>query len=111
MKSRSVFIIFFVTIHFIAFPIKFQKPGGTPAQTGKWENILAMTAYPELYADEKTEKSSGTPETVVQEEKPAESGKLFKVMMVVMIIWLGLALYLFRLDKKITKLENDVNEL
>ncbi len=109
MKYRSAIIIFFVTIHFLAFPIKFQKPGEKLSHTGKWENICAGTAFSKLYADEK--KSSAQPETAVKEEESPEKGKLFKVMVVVMAIWLGLAFYLFRLDKKITRLEKDVNEL
>jgi CcmD family protein len=111
MKSKSAIIIFFVTIYFLAFPIKFQTPGGNLSQIGKWEYICSEIVYSGLYADEKKEKSSGKPETSVKEEGPAESGKLFKVMVVVMVIWLGLAFYLFRLDRKITKLENDINEL
>lgn len=111
MKTRSSIIIFFVTIHFLVFPIKFKKPGGKLTQAGKWENICAEIAYSELSASEKKKKSSVKSETAANEEGTADNGKLFKVMIVIMVIWLGLAFYLFRLDKKITKLENDVNEL
>jgi CcmD family protein len=32
------------------------------------------------------------------------------LMAVVMIIWFGLALFLYRLDRKVSKLEGEINE-
>jgi len=37
-------------------------------------------------------------------------GVLYRVMAIVLVIWMGLALYLFRMDRKIVKLEKDLNE-
>jgi len=36
---------------------------------------------------------------------------LIKVMLVVLFVWLGLAAYLFRMDRKIVKLEKEIDEL
>jgi len=36
---------------------------------------------------------------------------IVKVMLVVLFVWLGLAAYLFRMDRKIVKLEKEINEL
>ncbi len=34
-----------------------------------------------------------------------------EVMTIVLIIWIGIALFLFRLDRKLKKIEEDINEL
>ena len=39
-----------------------------------------------------------------------EENILMRVMYVILIIWAGLALYLFRIDRKIVKLEKVLNE-
>ncbi len=38
------------------------------------------------------------------------SNPLMTLMAVVMIIWLGLALFLYRLDKRVSKIEGEINE-
>ncbi len=111
MKTRSAIIIFFVTILYLAFPIKLQKHVSMLSQICNSGTGCTRISYSELYADEKKEKNPVKSETPVMEEEASESGKLFRVMMVVMVIWLGLAYYLFRLDRKITKLEKDIHEL
>ncbi len=39
-----------------------------------------------------------------------ESGKIKVVMSVAVIIFVGIAIYLFRLDKKISKLEKEIHD-
>jgi CcmD family protein len=39
-----------------------------------------------------------------------ESGKIKVVMGVAVIIFIGIAIYLFRLDKKISKLEKEIHD-
>ncbi len=34
-----------------------------------------------------------------------------EVMTIVLIIWIGIALFLFRLDRKLKRIEEDINEL
>ncbi len=36
------------------------------------------------------------------------TGKIYSVVAVIAVIFIGIALYLFRLDKKITKLEKEI---
>jgi CcmD family protein len=38
------------------------------------------------------------------------TGKIYSVVVAVVLIFLGIAYYLWRLDKKLTKLENQINE-
>ncbi len=38
-----------------------------------------------------------------------DNGKIFVVVGVISIVFIGLAVYLFSLDKKITKIEKDLN--
>ncbi len=38
------------------------------------------------------------------------SGKIYSVVAVVAVIFIGLAIYLFRLDAKLTKLEKRIND-
>lgn len=34
-----------------------------------------------------------------------------EVMTVVLVIWIGIALFLYRLDRKLKKIEGEINEL
>lgn len=36
---------------------------------------------------------------------------IIKITMVIMVVWAGIALYLFALDRKIRKVEKDLDEL
>ncbi len=36
---------------------------------------------------------------------------VFKVMLVIMVVWAGIAAYLFSLDRKIRRVEKDLDEL
>ena len=47
----------------------------------------------------------------VQKEQSEETATLKKVMGIVLIAWFGLALYLLTIDRKVRKLEKDLNEL
>lgn len=43
-----------------------------------------------------------------KEKRPEQSPALYQVMGVVLFIWIGLACFLFRLDRRVSKLENQV---
>jgi CcmD family protein len=47
----------------------------------------------------------------IETVKPHKDSKIFKVMIIIMIIWLGIGGYIFTIDRKVKKLENDINEL
>lgn len=49
-------------------------------------------------------------ETVEMADALRASGKIYVVVLVVTVILLGLILYLFRLDKKVSRLEKDLSE-
>jgi len=57
-----------------------------------------------LYAQIKETKKT---ETI----KPQEDTKIFKVMIIIMVIWLGIGGYIFTIDKKVKKLENKIDGL
>jgi CcmD family protein len=49
------------------------------------------------------------PLTPVAPERPANApGILYQVAGVILVIWLGLALFLFRIDRKVAKLERSL---
>jgi len=35
----------------------------------------------------------------------------YEVMTVVLVIWIGIALFLYRLDRKVSKIEGEIDEL
>lgn len=69
-----------------------------------------------LYALDNTEQNivdNNSKAAVVDKnnEQSNHGSPLIKVMLVILVIWIGLSLYLFRLDRKISKLEKEINEL
>lgn len=67
------------------------------------------TAYDSIWAD------SGSTALPTQEPEPLErammaDGKIYVVLAVVLIIWLGLLLYLFRTDRRLNRLEARLDE-
>ncbi len=36
---------------------------------------------------------------------------MFKILLTIMIVWVGIALYLFTLDRKLRRLEREMDEL
>ena len=74
-----------------------------------------MSAY-SLYADDKgkaVKPQAGEKETKDVKSAPPqdESGMLIKVMGVVLAVWVGIALFLIRINVKIVKLEKEINDL
>ena len=64
-------------------------------------------------ADDSSTKDDGNDMKKNDDRGGAENGRdgvLYRVMAIVLVIWMGLALYLFRMDRKIVKLEKDLNE-
>jgi len=50
-----------------------------------------------------------TQTSVSEKEMPADAAVvLYRVMGVVIVVWIGLAVYLFRIDRKVTRLEKEV---
>jgi len=51
------------------------------------------------------------PERTIQQktDRPADSSNvLYQVMGVILVIWLGLAVFLFRIDRKVTRLDKSL---
>ncbi len=91
-----------MTIH----PI-LQEAGQESGQEGSQEVDSAIhTAYDSTWA------TSQIPEQgpLGSERYMLAEDKLFVVLAVVLIIWAGLALYLFRTDQKLTRLERTLEE-
>jgi len=43
--------------------------------------------------------------------KPQDDSKIFNVMVIVLVVWFGIAAYLVTIDRRVRKLEKDINEL
>jgi CcmD family protein len=55
------------------------------------------------------ETDASTRVTTPEMGRPAESSNvLYQVMAVILVIWLGLALYLFLIDRRVTRLEKSM---
>jgi CcmD family protein len=51
-------------------------------------------------------------DTAPVQDKPADApGVLWQVMSVTMVIWLGLALFLYRIDRRVAKLEKSLTDI
>ena len=65
----------------------------------------------DLYADEKiTPVKSDTNENAINAENQVSDNTLYKVMGIILIIWIGLAVFLFLLDRKVSSLEKDLKD-
>ncbi len=73
--------------------------------TDRSSSIFSMDT---LYAQEHV-KSDQVPRD--NEQKPENAATLYQVMAVILVIWLGLALFLFRLDRKVTRLEKQTKNM
>ncbi len=78
---------------------------GISADAGKHQTS-DMTVITDLHAQEtqQSDQAGGKDET----RQPEQPTTLYQVMGVVLFIWLGLALFIFRLDRRVTKLEYQV---
>ncbi len=62
------------------------------------------TSYDSVWAEVPTQPQGGLERVMLSDEK------IFVVLAVVLIIWFGLALFLLRTDRKIDRLERQVDE-
>jgi len=95
MMNR-LFLILILT--FSSLPVQIQGPGFT--------DTAFLTSQPVAMAQE---KSPGPEKTTTQDLHQEERSVLYTVMIVVLIIWAGISLYLYRIDKKISRIEKDMN--
>ncbi|MDY6934491.1 MAG: CcmD family protein [Spirochaetota bacterium] len=68
-----------------------------------------------LYADEKSDNNiqmiENSSYSAAYEDENRRWSILIKVMLITLIIWFGLSLYIYLIDKKIKKLEKKIDEL
>jgi CcmD family protein len=85
-------------------PDSTAPPSAEPQQRGSGD---AATAYDSTWTETRDEvpaASSGFEQTMVS------GGKIYVVLAVVLIIWFGLVVFLFRTDRKIARLERRIDE-
>ena len=58
---------------------------------------------------EKNEKSEGNSDII--EDSENKESVLLKVMIIILIIWIGISIYLFLLNRKVSLLEKKIDEL
>jgi CcmD family protein len=102
---RQIRIAFLFTLIMVIVPVAsiFYHLHGTGVTVNT--SVSTMQLYAQKYQK---------PDTSVQSEKaqPSDaSTDLYKVMCVILIVWIGLALFLFRLDRKIAGLEKELNKM
>lgn len=68
-------------------------------------------AFAQAQSDLPANRNSAQP-LVLEKDIPTDTTTvLYRVMGVVMIVWIGLAVFLFRLDRRLTRLEHDVRNM
>jgi CcmD family protein len=68
-------------------------------------------AFAQAQSDLPANRNSAHP-PVREKDEPADSAAvLYRVMGVVMVVWIGLAVFLFRLDRRLSRLEHDVKSM
>ncbi len=88
-------VIFLVTIN------GFSGESGT-------DDSSSLLYTDKLYAQELVKSDQITHDV---EQKSENTATLHQVMAVVLVIWLGLALFLFRLDRKVARLEKQTKSI
>ncbi len=56
-------------------------------------------------------RNQGRPAQPVQNQEDDRQTVLYTVAAVILVVWVGIALFLWRLDRKITRLEKNLNEM
>jgi CcmD family protein len=103
--KRTVNIIIFLLLISLAAIWQSTAPGGRSA--GPFSH--APFASASLYAQETAKPAA---DTAPVPDKPADApGVLWQVMGVIMVIWLGLALFLYRIDRRVAKLEKSLTAI
>ena len=92
MMNRLFLILILL---FSALPVQIQVAGSN--DTG------FLRSKPVVIAQE-SEKN-----TTTQDRQQEELPVLYTVMIVILIIWAGISLYLYRIDKRISRIEKDRN--
>ncbi len=100
MKHAIKIIIFFFLIIF-TMVWETMSSGGPPHSCC----TIAVPGF-SLLAQE---TDASTTITMPERERPAESSNvLYQVMAVILVIWLGLAMYLILIDRRVTRLEKSL---
>ena len=113
MKNKIVIItVFWVTFFSFVAPIKTLKIDIYQISNNNI-HIDKGPGIPVLYAQDKSKESNDKKNSSVEKKAgPAEDkGMLIKVMLVVLVVWFGVAFFLFKIDRRISKLESELNEL
>jgi CcmD family protein len=71
--------------------------------------LLLLSLQSSAQTGENTTSASDTPQVEMADGFRAE-GKIYIVVVVVMIVLLGIFLYLFMLEKKLAKIESELNK-
>jgi hypothetical protein len=96
-----------MTIHTLA-PLPQQQAPDTSAASTAYDS----TAYDSVWAGSEDAPGASTQEQTPQQQSALEEtmlshDKLYVVLAVVLLVWLGVALLLFRTDRRLARLERD----
>ena len=107
---------FAMTIHVLA-PLpqsRLDQAEGTPAQQQEADTSTSSTAYDSVWAGEEGVGTTVQPPpgegSDALERAMLSQDKLYVVLAVVLLIWLGVAFLLFRTDRRLTRLERRLDD-
>ncbi len=110
-NKKAILVIFLVTITAFVLPISNEFRSNKGYKTALTRSCLSVVYAKNKEAVKADQADQKEIKKIKGKDESENKGMLTKVMIVVMIIWFGLAFYLFRLDRKISKLEKEINEL
>jgi hypothetical protein len=104
VKHTIRIIILFILLSFAAV----WESHSTGGDTGPCCSVSLPSFF--LYAQEAAKPSAGLSPVTETDRSADASSVLYRVAGVILIIWLGLALFLYRIDRRVTKLERSISD-
>lgn len=91
------------SVHGLSTRPQQEQAADAPADTS-----AAESAFDSTWATTRTEEPAAPPAGSTFEETMVSGDKIYVVLAVVLIIWFGLVLLLFRTDRRLARLEDQV---
>ncbi len=114
MKNKLCIALFVMFFLFNITGLRVIMPVSSEQTVRNSENKYTVIHGNALLAGDVISKNEKLPEKTVQCERKKQchnNGVLYKVMSVILIIWIGVSIYLFLLNRKVTTLEKKLDEL
>jgi CcmD family protein len=112
MKKKSrIYVMSMIKRSFLAAALLTIALCADPFAGDSLSQTDAGTVFAQAQSGQPAKLNSAQP-SVSEKDQPTDAAAvLYRVMGVVLIVWIGLALFLFRIDRKLTRLEKEVRGL